>query len=189
MLLCGDEHPFVVYPGAVPSEVCDALCEEVEDMPHGDGQVGGELDAPIRDASVAFLPPTHWSAELLHHAAAKANEEGRWNYELLGPEAVQHTRYGPQQHYGWHVDAFGDQDAVRKLSITLQLSHADAYTGGELEFLRFGVATPEVWGLPEAARARGSLIVFPSFLVHRVTAVQRGRRDALVAWIRGPRFR
>jgi hypothetical protein len=37
--------------------------------------------------------------------------------------------------------------------------------------------------------SRGSALVFPSYLLHGVQPVKRGRRVALVAWVGGPRFR
>jgi PKHD-type hydroxylase len=37
-------------------------------------------------------------------------------------------------------------------------------------------------------RARGAIIVFPAFFAHRVTAVTKGTRLALVGWIHGDSF-
>ena len=52
---------------------------------------------------------------------------------------------------------------------------------GALEFCALGE--------PRACRGRGTVVMFPSFLGHRVTRVTRGRRVALVSWIYGPPFR
>jgi PKHD-type hydroxylase len=38
-------------------------------------------------------------------------------------------------------------------------------------------------------RSRGAFIIFPSFMLHRVTPVTRGVRWSLVAWIHGKRWR
>jgi PKHD-type hydroxylase len=40
-----------------------------------------------------------------------------------------------------------------------------------------------------APRKRGTLILFPSFLIHRVTPVNSGVRESMVSWISGPNFR
>jgi len=37
-------------------------------------------------------------------------------------------------------------------------------------------------------RKQGTVIVFPSFLKHRVTEVTRGKRYSLVQWLNGPDF-
>ena len=41
----------------------------------------------------------------------------------------------------------------------------------------------------QEAREQGSIIIFPSFVYHRVTPVTHGRRHSLVGWIAGPTFR
>jgi PKHD-type hydroxylase len=38
-------------------------------------------------------------------------------------------------------------------------------------------------------RKRGTVIIFPSFLQHRVTEVKRGTRYSLVQWYNGPEFK
>jgi Uncharacterized iron-regulated protein len=62
------------------------------------------------------------------------------------------------------------------------MSDPAAYDGSDLEMNATG--RPEM--LP---RERGKLILFPSYQLHRVTPVTRGKRSALVAWIGGPPFR
>jgi PKHD-type hydroxylase len=64
--------------------------------------------------------------------------------------------------------------------MSVQLSEPDEYEGGELEFLNFEQPIP---------KDIGSLIVFPSYLVHRVNPVTRGLRRSMVSWISGPPFR
>ena len=54
--------------------------------------------------------------------------------------------------------------------------------GGDLELL-YGTEPQKL------AKARGTFIVFPSFMLHRVTPVTRGTRWSLVAWIAGARWR
>jgi PKHD-type hydroxylase len=90
---------------------------------------------------------------------------------------LQLTLYPEGGHYGWHVDIGGGELRKRKLSFTVQLSGDADYEGGEFE-----TAVPGAVG----TRERGSLIIFPSFLVHRVRPVTRGERWALVGWVVGP---
>lgn len=99
---------------------------------------------------------------------------------------IQFTEYRGAEggKYDWHQDVQWDNDAPydRKLSIIVQLSNPDEYTGGEFEF--FGLDSPGA-----DFRNRGSVLVFPSFLHHRVLPVTSGVRHSLVSWVVGPKFR
>ena len=44
-------------------------------------------------------------------------------------------------------------------------------------------------GMKEQLRQKGTIIIFPSFIRHRVTPVTKGVRKSLVVWVDGPRFR
>jgi PKHD-type hydroxylase len=96
---------------------------------------------------------------------------------------LQLARYDAtdQGFYGWHTDFAGNRP-LRKLSISIQLSNGEDYEGGDLELMY----DKQPLGLD---RTRGAFIVFPSFMVHRVTPVTRGTRWSLVAWIGGRRWR
>ena len=69
--------------------------------------------------------------------------------------------------------------ALRKLSLTVQLSDGIGYDGGDLE-IRVGGRCRSLLG-PSPA------VLFPSWQPHRVTPVDRGTRHALVCWIVGKR--
>jgi len=80
----------------------------------------------------------------------------------------------------WHTDFAGTRP-FRKLSVSIQLSDPEDYEGGDLELL-YGTEPQKL------DRSRGALIVFPSFMLHRVTPVTRGARWSLVAWLLGKRW-
>lgn len=40
-----------------------------------------------------------------------------------------------------------------------------------------------------APRDKGTVIIFPSYILHRVTPVTKGVRKSLAVWISGPRFK
>ena len=89
---------------------------------------------------------------------------------------------GSGTHYDWHVDNNMLTDLPpRKLSMSVQLSDPDDYDGGGLEISDGQIV--------EATDARGAVIVFPSYRVHRVTPVTEGVRRSLVVWANGPAFR
>jgi len=72
----------------------------------------------------------------------------------------------------------------RKLALTVQLSDPSEYDGGEFE-VWFGGSEEFV----EVPRQKGDVIIFPTFLMHRVKPITRGQRKALVFWTGGEPFR
>ena len=71
---------------------------------------------------------------------------------------------------------------TRKISASLQLSSPTDYNGGEMliKSNREAIISP---------KELGTLIVFPSFLLHKVKPIISGQRESLVIWISGPPFR
>jgi PKHD-type hydroxylase len=72
----------------------------------------------------------------------------------------------------------------RKLSITIQLSDSDDYEGGNF-ILDRQYQQPDSKDL----RTKGTILVFPSPIKHKVTPVTKGIRKSLVAWVEGPKWR
>ena len=68
-------------------------------------------------------------------------------------------------------------DTGRKISFTVQLSDPDDYEGGELELNTGKILKPP--------NARGTVALFPAFIMHRVTPVTT--RNPLVAGRLGPK--
>ena len=68
------------------------------------------------------------------------------------------------------------------MSMVIQLSGKDEYTGGELKLSH----DPIPAGTFEN---QGDAILFPSFNRHMVTPVKLGKRYSLVTWFVGPKFR
>ena len=120
---------------------------------------------------------------LLWPFVERANERA-FQVALDGRCEMQMTEYSARDgdHYGWHHDVqwHGQSGVDRKLSVTVQLSDPDGYTGGELEF--------EELETNADFRARGTVLMFPSYLRHRIRPVTAGSRKALVAWFSGPRW-
>ena len=112
-----------------------------------------------------------------------------WRYDISGfSEDLQYTRYNEDSFYGWHTDSGisticdpRTSHPQRKLSLTLQLSGADEYEGGD-----FQINSGKLNTLP---KKKGLVIVFPSHSLHQVTPVTKGIRRSLVVWLCGPPFR
>ena len=77
---------------------------------------------------------------------------------------------------------------IRKLSVTISLSDSSEYTGGRLQFLDRSGYKQKIITCTEVL-TKGSLVVFPSFMWHRVTPVKKGIRKSLVMWNLGDPFK
>lgn len=152
------------------------------------GLVGRVANSNIRRAEIAWLddvPGAGWVSDRLVRLVAEANRDS-FDFALTDfAESPQVARYGAEAegHFSWHSD-IGDGPVARrrKLTLVVQLSDPDDYEGGALELM------PDANVLP-ADRARGAAVVFPSFVLHRVTPVTRGSRHSLTVWAHGPAFR
>ncbi len=100
---------------------------------------------------------------------------------LNGFQEFQIAKYGPGDFYDYHMDAnINEGSSQRKLSITVQLSDSIDYVGGDFEFSK------DIGKLDQKKlREKGTILVFPSFLYHRVTEVTKGERFSLVGWYEG----
>lgn len=146
----------------------------------------GGRDAAVRRSQVVFLNDQRRYAWLYERVWEAARELNRLYFcvDIAGiEESIQLARYdsSDQGFYTWHTD-FADLAPRRKLSMSIQLSRSQDYDGGDLELLFR--SEPH-----KMDRAKGSLIAFPSFALHRVTPVTRGTRWSLVAWVSGARWR
>lgn len=192
MLLDGaPQDLFWWWQSALPEKVCEALIEDGERLHRAPGSVVGDetiVDTAVRDTGVAFFDREHWVHGLLEHYVRLANSTtAKWEYRLSELEPIQFSRYESGQHYTWHMDTFAGADgSARKLSIVVQLDAPSEYEGGDLQ-IRALHSFESIYTL-ETIRPRGSVVVFPGFLTHRVTPVTRGTRRSLVGWFRGPKF-
>jgi PKHD-type hydroxylase len=142
----------------------------------GDGNAREDLS--IRGTTVFGIEPstnTMWIFEMLHDFVVRANFD-LWGFDLSGfCEGIQISRYNVGDHYDWHMDIGGGVLSQRKLSIVVQLTEPTEYEGGELEFFRNGDAPKQI----------GTMILFPSYMHHRVRAITKGQRHSLVCWVSG----
>lgn len=140
----------------------------------------------VRITRTAWIPPgpeTKWIYDRMQ-ALVRALNERTYQFDLRGfSENFQYTIYHGAEggHYDWHVDQ-GPLHVQRKLSLSLQMSHGSEYEGCDLQF----------WAsnkIETAPRERGTVVAFPSYVLHRVTPVVSGTRKSLVVWVTGPRFK
>jgi len=155
-----------------------------------------------RDSNVSFLDDK-WVYNQIHPFIHAANEASGWNFDWDWSEPCQFTKYKLNQYYDWHCDSWDTpynnpqninfHNKIRKLSVTVSLSEPTDYKGGELQFdcrnedptksKKKNILTCN------EIKTRGSIVVFPSHVWHRVKPVTKGTRYSLVIWNLGYPFK
>jgi PKHD-type hydroxylase len=152
-----------------------------------------------RNSNVVWLND-QWIYKEIHPYIAAANKNAGWNFDWDWSENCQFTKYSKNQFYDWHCDSFekpyNDPDninfhnKIRKLSVTVSLSDPKDYKGGELEFdFRNKTLKNKTIVKCKEILPKGSIVVFPSHVWHRVRPVTKGIRYSLVIWNLGYPFK
>lgn len=115
---------------------------------------------------------------------AEANE--RWGLEIGAMMSREPwlilCDYRPGDFFHWHRDwCPTDANRYRKIGTVMQLADGSTYEGGNLEFFT-GSLGREVWAAP---RELGTLIVFASISMHRVSEVRSGHRVSAMSFAQG----
>jgi len=183
-----DMEFFAWYEDIFTNEELDTIEKLVSDNDLYIGEISGDTkDTTIRDSKINFIESNiesnKWIFERFTGLINNANERF-FKFELSRLESLQYTVYNKGQFYRDHMDLGykNPNNAIRKLSFTMQLSNPADYDGGEL-LIKHG-STPDV-----ARKNRGAITVFPSYIMHEVTPVTRGTRKSIVGWVTGPRWR
>ena len=170
------------FPNVFTPEECDAILAIDGDR----ASYRSGLLHPVegyRSALTSWIPPCEARAfidERLDSLVRNVNR--RYRFDLTAfEEHVLISRYQVGDHFDWHIDSVEKENSLRKLSISVQLSEPSDYDGGGLEFMPHGEVV--------FSRDRGTAILFPAYLCHRVGPITRGMRASLVTFALGPTFR
>jgi len=141
-----------------------------------------KLNFDKRKAKELFIPQQdqEWIYDKLESFAIMMNA-GRFKLNISGFQgAIRLLQYGEGDFFSWHIDYGSATNSNRKLVICIQLSDEGEYVGGDLQLIHEGISVP---------RKKGSVVIFPAYLSHRVTPITSGVRYSLVALIGGPPFK
>ncbi len=152
---------------------------------------GGSVQTGIRSSSLRFIEPdgvkVNWIFERLKEIIDSVNDRV-YEFQLNHFSPPQFTHYGVDDYYDWHMDLLMGKPCeslfMRKLSATVFLSKTEDFTGGEFLVGRNTDGSQE-----EVIPAKqGSMVLFPSFIWHKVDKVKTGERYSLVVWCEGNKF-
>jgi PKHD-type hydroxylase len=180
-----------VWPDALSAAECDTILARAEGYAPAEATVGFSdtlrSDAEHRSSTIRWFDVSR-ETDIVARVMEFVRCSNRTNFgvDVEAPYELQFTEYRATNkgHYDWHQDFWleSPRPYARKLSVVVQLSSPQDYEGGEFEF--FGIAKPG-----DTFAGRGSMLIFPSFLQHRVLPVTRGVRRSLVTWVEGPNWR
>jgi len=181
-----DQVNFYAYwNNAFSKEECQTIINIAKDKGLVTGTTKGESDA--RESKISWLYSVDnidWVFRRVTDITLNLNERF-FKFDLFGlNEGFQFTNYeAPSGKYGKHIDRSINMP-VRKLSISIQLTNPEEYEGGELKLYD---------GDDEEAivmdKTQGTLIIFPSYVLHEVMPVTKGERNSLVTWVTGKQFK
>ena len=205
------ENYYWCFHGAIPSRICDDIVAYGKELKEQAGVTFGydpdnmtpneqkKLEKQ-RSSNVVWMDPV-WIYRELHPLVHEANKNAGWNFQWDFSESCQFTKYVKGQYYDWHCDSWDrpyvrdnlnapDHGKIRKLSVTVTLSDPKEYKGGELEFdfRNLDPDKPKKTIKCKEILPKGSLVVFPSFVWHRVCPIKKGERKSLVIWNLGYPF-
>ena len=158
--------------------------------------IGEEGGGATRSSMVKWIPRNNpdwdWLYERMMDLATEAND-ALWHFDLrTSLEAIQYTEYYASEkgHYDWHQDiGIGKFPSKRKVSITIQLSADNEYVGGELQICSGSDGSGLLNATRTCQRGTGVGVLFPSYMMHRVSPVTNGTRRSLVLWVGGEHYR
>ena len=201
------------FQSVIPERICDEIVKYGHQMQDELALTGNFGKKKLNQKQIKDLKKKRnsnivwmndrWIYKEIQPYVHQANANAGWNFNWDWSESCQFTKYKKGQYYDWHCDSWdkpyfkkdNPQDPtngkIRKLSVTVTLSDPKDYKGGELEFDFRNLDPDKKANVVKCKEIlpKGSLVVFPSFVWHRVCPVKSGERNSLVIWNLGYPFR
>lgn len=175
----------------IPKSICEEMIKECQQYELKDStMVENHLDTSIRNSKSSFMKRNHWFEGILFNHILYANNSAEWDFNIRDKELVQYTEYDIGGKYDLHKDHdflyVSDKPAkdikTRKLTIVCQLSDSNDFEGGSLVLKTGPDKFEKVLG------EQGDIVVFPSYISHKVEPVISGKRCSAVLWALGDHF-
>jgi PKHD-type hydroxylase len=205
-------YPWIYWDNGFTPEEIDKMCDYFAEQgvergttvgaseigPNGEVIIKQEPNEKVRKSNVKFYnyepanENTNWIFQRLNWILQQANNQF-YGFDLNGFESFQYTEYDESENgrYDFHTDTIygknmpADMIETRKLSLTFCLNQAGVdYEGGD-----FQINTGQEKDAETAPAVKGRALIFPSFIIHRVAPVTKGKRKSLVVWTMGPKFK
>lgn len=180
-----------LFEDILPDNLTQGLIDRAELLQPMEAKFDGEVREKVRISELRWIyRQDERFADVYRFVRDRFYQANQYfNVDFIADKfPLQYTKYfgHASGHYDWHQDVRWPTQATgydRKLSFILQLSNADEYEGGELEFQHI-----RDWD-PSQFKQKGKMLVFPSVMYHRVAPVTAGVRRSLVGWVEGAPWR
>jgi PKHD-type hydroxylase len=189
---------WVVDNDAFRSEEVDEIVNITKTLQISKGELfKSNPDYSTREALTGWIESptaqTQWIYDRLNYRIENYNNHV-FNLDLSGIPYIQYAEYHEGGHHDFHMDLAFDGPRVydytineffRKLTVVVLLTEPNLdFNGGEFQINMSMERTPV--NIP---MRKGSVLMFPSYLLHRVCPVSRGLRKTLTTWVLGPKLR
>jgi PKHD-type hydroxylase len=179
------KYAYWKWDAVLSKEFCRSVLEQIDWATAEDATLSNKIiNTEIRRTDVIWQDPLQPVGCIARCYIDQANQSAEWGYSVGSQEMTQLSRYKStdEGYYDWHIDASAPQNGIqRKLSCVILLNDPSEFEGGVLQLK--GMEDQNLLD------KQGSIIVFPSFVEHKVTPVTKGVRYSAVTWASGPSFR
>jgi len=201
--ICPNLATIYTTPNVFTSEECKEIINTgLNHWKEKPALVGGIDDSDYRNITLFIPVNQNQDEDLTNKMFAEImnvnNQENGYQFHIQGIaesiglmiyQAENINKHGKPGHYDWHIDVGPEIiTSTRKIGFSILLNPGE-YEGGELCFNTGHHFDPD--GLDEVLPGQdgiGTMITFPSYLLHKVTHVTSGTRYALVGWVHGNSF-
>ena len=178
-------YNFVIYDDILTDAACDSLIKlySNNEIPKEAPYIGNSatIDLSIRNVKRLELPTYKDIGGRLAAVGFSANYN-HWKFNITHANQAEFLMYEESGRYKPHIDTFINPKAndCRKLTVLAILN--DDFEGGKFFILN---GHEKIY----PPQKKGTVIVFPSFLLHGVEDVTKGKRYTVVTWLVGEWFK
>ena len=185
---------YYYFKKALPKNTCENIIKTYKNKKFHKGTIGvkdkDKKNLKTRNTDIVFIDEP-WLYREIQPFTNVANRNANWNFNLDWTEKIQFGCYRKNSHYDWHCDSttVNKENRYRKVSTIVMLSNPSDYEGGQLKFQFRNNVDPTIEDTLVDGNLQGNIIVFPSYVWHKVEPVTKGVRYSLVTWTWGPPFK
>lgn len=177
------------FEDVLTREDCDSIVESMtsgnfkKELPYiggGNDEKEGIIDTSIRNVERIMLPTYKGLGGILAAVGLSANYFN-WKFNISHANQSEFLIYPSGGRYRSHTDMFlNAKEVTRKLTVIAFLN--DDFKGG-----KFYIQNGHEKIYPK--QSKGTIVVFPSFMLHGVDDVEEGTRYSAVCWMVGDPFK
>lgn len=178
-----------IFKDLFSPEECHKIINNSDFISTNQATIGSkdDINTSVRNTIVSYFNISHFNSWIFNRISKVLLNANQYFYQfdLINFMEIQLLQYNEGGFYRWHNDVRLKRDSYgnhtsRKLSYVVFLSNPDDYDGGQL-VLESNEKRIEM--------NQGSIVIFPSFIVHKVEPVTKGTRHTIAGWVHGPKFR